>query len=233
MYSVESNDPSLSGDRLEIRYIKLKDVRLWDRNPKLGDVGAIAESILRYGFKDAPKYEPQIDGLVEGNHRTKALESLFQRDSKKVPAGILVDTAGDWWMPVMFGVDADSRRVAEQYAIDHNNLTLMGGDLTMYDIARIWDQDAYRALLVEMADDGGQLPVSVDLEDLDVLLQHNDAPPSLDDLADQFGDSVDESDYFPVIRAKVPPHLYDKYIQNTAQYGDTDDARIQGLLETL
>ena len=65
-------------------------VKRWERNPKLHDIGSIIESIKRYGFKDAPKYEPLLNegagGIVEGNGRIEALVTM-RRLGDEVPVG--------------------------------------------------------------------------------------------------------------------------------------------------
>lgn len=121
-----------AGDELAIRHVPLDQVRRWDRNPKKHDFGALIQSIARYGFKDPPKFEPALNagkgGIVEGNGRAEAL-TMMQADGQEPPRGVAVDPEGRWCMPVLFGVDARSKAEAESYGIDHNNLTLSGGDL--------------------------------------------------------------------------------------------------------
>jgi hypothetical protein len=68
-----------------------------------------------------------------------------------------------------FGVDADDEHEAESYAIDHNNLTLMGGNFSDFDIAGMWEEEEYTAVLEDLAK-WDKLPVSVDGDALDGLL---------------------------------------------------------------
>lgn len=136
----------LSGKKLELKYVNIDEVVLWGRNPKLHDIGAISDSIKRYGFRDPSAYDATLGGLVEGNGRAETLKTML-RQGEKPPKGILTDQDGNWYMPILFGLDAESQIMAEQYAVDHNNLTLSGGDFTISDFASFWDKDRYLDLL--------------------------------------------------------------------------------------
>jgi DNA modification methylase len=162
---------------LNIKYIPLERVRRWDRNPKPHDLGALIQSFGRYGFKDPMKFEPTLNGgeggIVEGNGRSEALEVMFEDDPKQAPDGIGVARDGSWRVPVLFGVDAKSEAEAEAYAIDHNALTVMGGNF-----GPGWEQKLYNLdELLPVAVDLGkldQLPVSIDPDDLDMLIATRD-----------------------------------------------------------
>lgn len=171
-------------DLLRLEYIPLAQAVLWDGNPKKHDIGAISESIQRYGYKDPAKFEPSLnDGkgaLVEGNGRTHALQ-MMHRQKMERPRGVgLVEETGEWAVPVLFGVDAESEAVARAYAIDHNSLVLAGSDMSALDITRMWDDTLYAQVLTELAS-ADELPVSVDGDDLDLILemlaQRADEPP--------------------------------------------------------
>jgi hypothetical protein len=95
---------------------------------------------------------------------------MMQAQGRPVPRGIdVVADTGEWAVPVLFGVDAASKAAAEAYAVSHNNLVLSGGDMTAFDMARLWDAERYMGLLTELAE-AGELPESVDGDDLDALL---------------------------------------------------------------
>lgn len=159
-------------ERLEIRYVRLSDARRWNRNPKKHDIGALVQSIRQHGFKNPPKYEPTLNngagGLVIGNGRDEALEWMEKEDANNPPRGIAVDEDGRWTMPVIFGVDAASQAAAEAYGVDDNNLTMMGGDFSPYDIAKMWDVNAYNELLQSLAKQG-EFSVSMDKNDVDMF----------------------------------------------------------------
>lgn len=167
-------DSTLQGERIELRYIPLSQAVLWDENPKQHDIGAIVTSIKRYGFIDPPKVDATLaegGALIYGNGRTHALR-MMQQQRAELPRGIAVDEAGEWYVPVMFGLDQASQELARAAAIDHNNLTMSGGDYTALDMARMWDQGQYTRVLAELAEQGADaLPVTVDGDDLDLLVQ--------------------------------------------------------------
>jgi hypothetical protein len=180
----------MTEERLRLEYVPLATVALWDKNPKRHDVGGIIEAIQTYGFKDPPKYEPALNegkgGIVAGNGRIICLQ-MMKAEGMPRPRGI-DETADDWAVPVVFGVDAESEAAAEAYAVDHNNLTMAGGDYDGLEMAKI---------------------VTVDADVIDMLKPWAE-PPKLDDLASMYGDPNPE-DFWPIIRIKVRPETYQQY----------------------
>ena len=173
-YGIEPiNLDDLDGERLEIYYLPLDLVlRLrWKDNPKNHDIGGVVQSIQQNGFRDPPSYDSNLQNqvgdlgaLVEGNGRPEALGWMFQQQME-VPRGILVHKqSGEWHVPVHFGLDAESQMAAARYAVDHNNLTMSGGDFTAADMARMWDREAY-ANLNEMLIAAGTPAVTLDADD--------------------------------------------------------------------
>jgi len=169
----------MTDERLELRYIPLAQARRWDENPKRHDLDALVHSIETHGFGDPPKYDSTLGALVYGNGRTEALERMRQAD-KEPPRGIGVTEDGDWAVPVIFGVDAESRAAAVAFAIDHNNLTLLGGGLSTEDLLQIWDEEGLQRVLAE-APDAGALLASLDAADVDALLTGPDFEPVSED----------------------------------------------------
>ncbi|NJL26458.1 MAG: hypothetical protein HC897_00595 [Thermoanaerobaculia bacterium] len=153
---------------LELRYIPLTQAQKWDDNPKRHDMGALMQSIERHGFGDPPKFDATLGALVYGNGRTEALERM-RKEGKALPRGIAALESGEWAVPVIFGVDAKSRAAAVAFAIDHNNLTLLGGDLGFTDLLAIWDEAGLQKVLAD-APDAGALLASLDAGDVAALL---------------------------------------------------------------
>jgi hypothetical protein len=176
----------VSGETIEILFVPISrfnlDRDLWNQNAKKHELKKITESIDRFGFIDPPKWDKTLNGgaggFVYGNGRTKAIVSALleaQRAGENPPRGIPVakDT-GEWCVPVKFGVDAFNQNEAVALAIDHNNLTMLGGDFNAADIAKMWDTTAYVALLKTSAE-AECLPVSVEPIDLaDLMLEEQD-----------------------------------------------------------
>lgn len=162
-------------EQLELRYIALDQARRWDANPKRHDIDRLIRSIETHGFGDPPKFDATLGALVYGNGRTEALERMRQA-GKEPPRGILALDSGEWAVPVIFGVDAESKAAAVAFAIDHNNLTLLGGDLGFADLLQIWDEPGLQTVLTEVPD-AGELLTSLDSEDVDALLTGPDFEP--------------------------------------------------------
>jgi hypothetical protein len=164
-------------DKPEIIWVRLPDALnlLWPQNPKKHDIGALCQALQKYGFQDLPKLDYQLTNragepgaIKSGNGRIEAL-SWLRRDGKDVPRGIALDADGEWVIPIVVGVDGQNANEAKAYAIDANNLTMMGGDFTAYDFMRMWEQDNYLSISQELAENNA-LPVSVTGDDLDRLL---------------------------------------------------------------
>jgi len=180
-------------DRLELRYVDLATLRRWDRNAKRHDLGALAASITRHGFRDPPAYDPALNagegGIVEGNGRGDAL-SAMQAQGQSAPRGVVVE-GGAWLVPVLFGVDAPSQAAAEAYGVAHNNLTMAGGDFTDLDMAGMWEPEGYAALLRSLAEQG-EIPVSIDATALDALLAGLAGAPGPGAGGDEFDTTPDD-----------------------------------------
>lgn len=156
---------------IQIKYIPLSSAALFDKNCKLHDIGAIAKSIAKNGFRNPPLWDANLNngegGIVAGNGRTETL-AWMQAQGQPAPKGIAVDADGEWFIPVVFGCDADSEVAAQAFAIDDNLLTMAGANFTALDMSRLFDSDGYLAILQEL-DMLDMLPVTVDKDDLALL----------------------------------------------------------------
>lgn len=170
----------MADERLQVRYVPLDTLVLWDRNPKKHDLAQLRVSIARYGFKDPPKFEPALNGgrggIVEGNGRAEVLRAMHEA-GEDPPRGIGVDDSGTWHAPVLFGVDARSRQEAESYGVDHNALTLGGSGFGFEDLVQLFDEEALEGLLRD-APDATELLVSLNSADVDALLSGPDFKPA-------------------------------------------------------
>jgi hypothetical protein len=111
----------------------------------------------------------------------------MRQAGKEPPRGIGVLEDSEWAVPVIFGVDAASKAAAIAFAVDHNNLTLLGGNLKLEDLLGIWDEEGLRKIL-EDAPDAGELLASMDGNDLDSLL----GGPSFDPVGEGDQPRLDE-----------------------------------------
>lgn len=146
--------------------VSIKAIQFAETNPKLHDLGALAASEERYGFVEPPIINETSGRLVAGEGRIRALLAL-QAEGKPPPAGVTVK-AGEWFVTAgyhPFKSDAE----AQAYLFDSNNLGLLGGDFTAWDMERLWDPEAYKATLKALGEQQA-LPISVDGDSLDALL---------------------------------------------------------------
>lgn len=149
---------------------------LWADNPKLHNIGDVAESIKTHGFQEIPKYDTNI-GIKAGNGRIETLAWMEHDTKYDLPRGLAKNKeSGAWVMPLLVGTDAESIDLARSYAIDSNNLTMTGGDFTALDISRLWDQGKYLNVLRKLQVTEN-MPVSVDGDDLDLLSKILDFSP--------------------------------------------------------
>lgn len=176
----------MSEELLRLEYIPLAQATRWDANPKKHDLDALARSIGIYGFGDPPKYDAKLGSLVYGNGRTEALERMHAAGCP-APRGIAVLEDGRWALPVIFGVDAESKAAAVAFGVDHNNLTLLGSDFGFTDLVRLWDEEGLQRILADTPD-AADLLVTFNSEDIDSLL----AGPSFEPAAADTQSRLDE-----------------------------------------
>ena len=159
-------------DLLTLRYIPISQAELFDNNAKLHNLDQIIQSIARYGFKSACKWEGTLNdgrgGIVAGNGRVEALREM-ERRGDDLPIGIAQDETGEWCVPVLFGVEASSEAIARAYALDDNNLTLLGGDFAVADLMKLYNPELLMSELEELAR-SGEIPVSIGEANLEELL---------------------------------------------------------------
>ncbi len=193
----QNDDNALDGEALLLYYIPVHEVLLWQDNAKKHDIGAIIQSIEQNGFRDPPAWDNKLGGLVEGNGRAEALIKM-QKLNKKLPRGILKHREDDYWcMPVLFGIDAKSQAAATRYAIDHNNLTMAGGEFTIDDMSKMWDKERYISVLQGIEDE--VMPISfgdMNLSDLIDNMDDEDTSKSVNERTDV------EEDEPPISRAE-------------------------------
>ena len=80
-------------------------------------------------------------------------------------------------MPVIFGVDAVSKAAAVAFAIDHNDLGLLGGHFGFTELIAIWDEQGLQKILTDVPD-ADELLASLDSEDVAALLGGPDFDPT-------------------------------------------------------
>ena len=233
----ELDQSSLDGEDLpRLIFIPVEDAYnlLWERNPKLHNIGELIQSFIEHGFQELPKYDATLGAIKAGNGRIEAMY-LMAKDAAykdKRPRGIAQTKDGRWAIPLLVGTDAKSIDLAIAYAIDSNNLTMSGGDFTGLDMSRMWDQQEYIDLLQSIFDNN-ILPISVDESTIEILSKIiNFSPPNLSDLANQYGEP-NEQDFWPVIRLQVSPIVKGKFDSLLAQYPGNDSEKLDALISGI
>lgn len=208
---------SAAARRRYIEYLRLDDIEGAAVNPKGHDEAGIAASIDTFGLAEVPLLDERTGRLVAGHGRIGDLR--VRRDAgQPPPEGVDVDDDGAWLVPVERGWSSEDDDHAAAYLVASNRLTERGG----------WEMEPLAELLsslptvelLEVAGYGQQ-----ELEDLLRSL----APPSLDDLGDQYGDP-DPAQLWPVLRFKVSPTARDRYLRLVEGIEGGDDTLFDQLL---
>lgn len=176
--SLKENEISLN-DVVSISWILVQDAvkLLSPHNPKLHDIGAIMQSINKYGFIEPSKYDATTGWVVAGNGRIEALAAMEKATKNngeniepayQLPRGLAISQQGQWAMPLLMGTDAVNENEAKAYLLDSNNLTMLGGDYTPYEISKMWDVNQYNKLLQELAAEN-TFSVSMDRNDVQIM----------------------------------------------------------------
>ena len=154
MIEIALTRDEVEGDAIEVVFLPVQwvyanlDHMLWAENSKLHDGGGVWKSIQRYGMIDPGKWDNTLNGgkggIQYGNCRTATAVkqlAMLEKSGGERPRGIPVcKKTGVWCIPIKIGLDAESEDEAKAAAIDHNNLTLTGGNLTAGDISKIWGE---------------------------------------------------------------------------------------------
>jgi hypothetical protein len=165
-------------DRPELVWVPVREASnlLWVDNPKIHDMQAIINSISAHGFQAIPKFDHNLKStggtkgaIKDGNGRIEALSIMENGGTHELPRGLAVEVGtGKWVMPILTGTDATSVAMAQAYAIDANNVGMLGGDISPEDIASQYTE-GYKDILATLAR-ADTLPISVPHNDLYQLL---------------------------------------------------------------
>ena len=236
-----------------IEFAPLSTFKAHPRNPKDHDVGAICESIKRFGFNDAVIVDDRTGLLVSGHGRIEALRALM-KEPNTTPAGILIDDTGaqrQWLVPVQRGWASRDDTEAEAFIVAANRLVEVGG----------WDDLKLEAILKTLATGDALAGTGFDLEDVNRMLaeanardrQHQTDPdeiPTVVEPISKLGDLFELGDHRLLcgsstsaadvarLLGEVKPHLmvtdppygvdYDPGWRDAAGIGLLGDARNKG-----
>lgn len=118
-----------------ISYMSLANLKKWERNPKSHDLNVIENSIRRWGFVSPILLDERDKGMVAGHGRVTVLEKM-KADNESPPGRIKIKD-GDWYVPVVRGIEFMNKAEAEAYGLADNRSVELGG----------WDEEALAAVL--------------------------------------------------------------------------------------
>jgi hypothetical protein len=197
-------------------------------NSKRHDLQSLQDSIYRHGFKISLLYDPLLPnvsgglGAVQcGNGRVEDLLYIYaNRVNLEVPRGIVVKD-GEWYAPVSFGVNDQTREDAIAFSIHENVSNVLGADgLTFLDITKMFNTDLLIPELTGLADLSIDfLLVGITGDDLDLFIslensQKNGFNDSMDEDPSEEGKSLNVLFTFGEIRFPVEPEIYKAFIAN-------------------
>lgn len=139
--------------QITVEYVPLDVVLKWPGNPKEHDIGAIAASIVKHGFRDPVAVNRRTLQIEEGHGR---VETLAAMKAQGQPAPEFVCLDGDQWLiPVLFFDDDDL--TAHSYALAHNRTQDLGGG---------YDDEKLLSALREQSVHGQLIGIGFDGDDL-------------------------------------------------------------------
>lgn len=112
--------------KVRIEYMKLGELRPWDRNPKRHDIDSLMASFRRFGFVTPPLVDEGCEQIVAGHGRAEALGRM-RDNGEEAPTRITKDKNGEWLVPVLRGVRFRNKQEAEAYLLADNRLVELGG----------------------------------------------------------------------------------------------------------
>jgi hypothetical protein len=145
-----------------VTWRKLDDLHLWGDNPNSGDLGAILQSVNRFGYNESIiVWNDRVQG---GNHRVMALHQLWQGGWRPSERDRAVRVNGDGLEVATWDVShLESEQEANAFGIALNRTTRLGMD----------DPAKLAELLQDIAavDDTAFVASGFDGDDLDELLR--------------------------------------------------------------
>lgn len=142
-----------------LNYRNLAELKCWQRNYRHGDIGAITQSLLRFGYNGALRVWKD-NTVIAGNHTLLALQGI-KASGLPAPRNVEEDR-GAWWVAV---IDCSwmTQVEAQAYAVADNRTSALATD----------DDQRLAELLTEIASEDARLldATGYDGDDLDNLLR--------------------------------------------------------------
>lgn len=202
----------------------LQDVPRATRNPREHDLPLIRRSIETFGCTMAGVLDERTGRLVAGHGRLTALEQM-NWEGVDPPEGIQRGEGNSWLVPIVRGWASRSDAEAEAYVIADNRLNQRGG----------WDDHVLAEVLSDVAETSPDLLEAVGYTgaELDDLIATVSVPMDPQELSEKYGEP-DDSAFWPEIKIKVTPDLFDRWraVLDVHQ-GRDDTSKLQRLVEAI
>jgi hypothetical protein len=198
----------------------IHDLATYHRNPRRGDVSRLCESLIVHG-----QYRPIVinkgtltgrkNEVLAGNHLLMAFRELAESSPDDERWAHLAEArryepGEEYWTEIaVHEVDVDDDQAARIVAVDNRTAELGG-----YDDAQLLE------LLRSLPDLDGTGYTELDLEALDDIVS---GAPTLDELADEFGEPGADDTANNLSLRKIDPHtrrLWDAHRKNFATDND-------------
>ena len=161
----------MEAEKVRVVLTPLSEITEADRNVKDHDIGAIHESMNRFGFTSPLLMNEATKKLVAGHGRVEALRQKKQF-GEEAPNNIEVGDNGDWLVPIIRGVYFKNEEEAQAYLLADNRLTELGG----------WNTTALVEELQKLAESSSLEGTGFDDADLNALMEEYES--SSDDGSD-------------------------------------------------
>jgi site-specific DNA-methyltransferase (adenine-specific)/site-specific DNA-methyltransferase (cytosine-N4-specific) len=148
---------------IRVEWIPINSLGDAKENPKDHDIGAIVESIRKFGFVGAGALIDENTGRkVTGHGREEALQVMFL-SGEDIPRGIRIDDKGDWLMPVLRGYAFQDEEEARAFLLADNRTQELGG----------WKENELAVVLKEMVEKGEEMLAGTgfDAEDAQEIME--------------------------------------------------------------
>lgn len=109
-----------------IEFLPLSQLKGDTRNPKDHDLGAIHQSVARFGFVEPPAIDGRTGRLIAGHGRVEALRQR-RAAGEPPPDGVMAGDDGEWLVPVLVGWESGDDMTAAAYLLASNQTTVLGG----------------------------------------------------------------------------------------------------------
>lgn len=145
-------------EELKLEYMSLSALRRARRNPKDHDLGQLGRSMNRWGYTNPVMIDERTGRLVAGHGRLDELQSRKARG--EAPPSRIKEEGGDWFLPVIRGMEFRSDEDAEGYVIADNRHVELGG----------WNDTGLAEVLADLAAADALEGVGFDEDEVDALL---------------------------------------------------------------